>query len=607
MPIRTSVKGNPAAPLAALVPPASLALLGMMASLPFLNFFHTYPLPTFYTEWIAFTLGTVALLALPFAPRGERAAIPFLTVGLVGLLLVLLIQVAVGMIVYVERSLLGALYALWAALLVWLGAYLRERVGLERAVRTLQVFTAFGGFLAAMTGFVMYYGIEIAGFRLISGAATQGMFGTVGQRNNFANYLSCALASVVFLRGQGRLGLPLATLLAAPIALALVLSVSRSAWVFVALTALSAAWTFWLGDRGRCKPLLMFSLFALGLFAFFNVLAAETSWFAGPEPQSASLAGRWLQTLIPGEERLGVLLRGYLFEEAWRMFTEHPWLGVGFGQFAGDLLEHGASFNGVDSSMDRHSHNAPLQLLAETGLAGALCVAVPLASWLRRLPWSRPSVETGWIIAVVAIEAAHSMVEFPLWHANFLGLTAIVLGYAARPALELSYSRLRQAALGAVVLAGVATAGKVFADYRSFEGWYREVDALQRRKLPITRTQLDELADLRADSFFAGYYEMLAAEIVAWNRENLQAKLELNARVLRFIPIPTAVLRQAVLLSLQGERGEAARVLSRLATIYPSMLPEYSARIEELAREDPAAFAALAEEARRLAARRPAR
>jgi O-antigen ligase len=607
MPTRTSVKGNPAAPLAALAPQASLALLGTMASLSFLNFFHTYPLPTFYTEWTAFTLGTAALLALPFAPRGERAAIPFLTVGLVGLLLVLLIQVAAGMIVYVERSLLGALYALWAALLVWLGAYLRERVGLERAVRTLQVFTAFGGFLVAMTGFVMYYGIEIAGFRLISGVATEGMFGTVGQRNNFANYLGCALASVVFLRGQGRLGLPLATLLAAPIALALVLSVSRSAWVFVALTALSAVWTFWLGDRGRCKPLLRFSLFALGLFAFFNVLAAETSWFAGPEPQSASLAGRWLQTLIPGEGRLGVRLRGYLFEEAWRMFTEHPWLGVGFGQFACDLLEHGASFNGVDSSMDRHSHNAPLQLLAETGLAGALCVAVPLASWLRRLPWSRPSVETGWIIAVVAIEAAHSMVEFPLWHANFLGLTAIVLGYAARPALELSYSRLRQAALGAVVLAGVATAGKVFADYRSFEGWYQEVDALQRRKLPITSTQLDELADLRANSFFAGYYDMLAAEIVAWNRENLQAKLELNARVLRFIPIPTAVLRQAVLLSLQGEHGEAARVLSRLATIYPSMLPEYSARIEELAREDPAAFGALAEEARRLAARRPAR
>src|SRR5713101_6200366 len=213
----------------------SLVLVGLMVSLPFLNFHHSFPLPTFYTEWISFALGTLALFALIFAPREGDTRIPFLSLGLIALAFVLVIQLAVGIVAYFERSLLGMLYVLWVALLVWLGAHLREQCGLDRVGLVLQVFLAFGGFLVAITGFILYYQIDWAGFRLISGAGTDGMYGTIAQRNNFANYLACALASVVFLFGRHRLSLPLATLLAVPLVLGLVLSISRSAWIYVVI------------------------------------------------------------------------------------------------------------------------------------------------------------------------------------------------------------------------------------------------------------------------------------------------------------------------------------------------------------------------------------
>src|SRR3989442_478352 len=60
----------------------SLVLLGLMVSLPFLNFHHSFPLPTFYTEWISFALGAAALVALVFAPRGQDTRIPILSLGL---------------------------------------------------------------------------------------------------------------------------------------------------------------------------------------------------------------------------------------------------------------------------------------------------------------------------------------------------------------------------------------------------------------------------------------------------------------------------------------------------------------------------------------------
>src|SRR6266850_2164781 len=567
-----------------LVSRISLVLLGLMVSLPFLNFHHSLPLPTFHTEWMAFALGTAALLPLALA-RGKQTGLPFLSLGLIGLMVVLLIQVALGMVAYVERSLLGALYALWAALLVWLGAHLREECGLERVGVVLQLSVAFGGLLVAVTGFLVQYQIDWLGVRLVSGDGTQGMIGSLAQRNHFANYLACALASVVFLFGRRRLNLPLATLLAAPLVLGLVLSISRSAWIYVSLVTISACWTFWLGERERLKPLLVFSLGALILFAGLNAVVAHAPWLAGAGAQTTTLGERWMQTGASDQAQLSLQIRIYLLKEAWAMFSGHPLLGVGFGEFAWNLLEHGAAFDGRHSAMSNHAHNALLDLLAETGVFATLCVVAPLALWLKAFPWSKPDLDTGWMLTLIAIQAAHSTVEYPLWHANFLGLTAVVLGAAPRPLGALGFSRFRQVALGLVLAGGIGVLGVVFSDYRNFERWYRQADGSLRRNEPLSEAQLKDFADQRAVSLFAGYYDLLASELLVLNREDLDAKLELNAYALRFAPIPDAVFRQAVLLSLKGEHERAGKMFSRLATMYPGALQEALQRLERMARD----------------------
>ena len=581
-----------------LVPRISLALSGLMVSLPFLNFHHSLPLPTFYTEWLAFALGTAALLPLALA-RGKQTGLPLLSPGLIGLMVVLLIQAALGIVAYAERSLLGALYLLWAALLVWLGAHLREQCGAERVAVVLQASVAFGGLLVAVTGFVLQYQIDWLGFRLVSGDGSDGMIGSLAQRNHFANYLGCALASVVFLFGRRWLSLPLAMLLAAPLVLGLVLSISRSAWIYVLLVSISACWTFWLGDRRRLKPLVVFSLGVLVLFAGLNVVVLHSPWLAGAGTQTPTLGGRWIQTLASDSTQLGVQVRIYMLKEAWAMFAGHPLLGVGFGEFAWNLLVHGSAFDGSQSAMTNHAHNALLDLLAETGLLGALCVVVPLALWLKSVSWSKPDLDAGWMLTLIAIQAAHSMVEYPLWHANFLGLTALLLGAAPQPLLALRFSRFRRAALGLVLAAGIAALVMVFSDYRNFESWTRQAEGSQRRNEPLSETQLKDFADQRATSLFAGYYDLLGSELLVLDREDVDAKLALNAYALRFAPIPDAVFRQAVLLSLKGEREAAARVFSRLATMYPDTLRDHLQRLEQMARDDPAVFAAFAAEARR--------
>jgi hypothetical protein len=75
------------------------------------------------------------------------------------------------------------------------------------------------------------------------------------------------------------LSLPLATLLAVPLALGLVLSTSRSAWIYVVLVFAAAGWTYWGGDRERLRSLFVFSSFVLVLFAGLNFVVAYSSWF----------------------------------------------------------------------------------------------------------------------------------------------------------------------------------------------------------------------------------------------------------------------------------------------------------------------------------------
>ncbi|MCP1602812.1 O-antigen ligase family protein [Pseudomonas citronellolis] len=98
--------------------------------------------------------------------------------------------------------------------------------------------------------------------------------------------------------------------------------------------------------------------------------------------------------LIPGfcglqvsglaEERLNMSLSGreYLWEQAWKMTMEHPWLGAGPMQYAALANLYGA-----------HPHQAILQWTSEWGSISAVLVALLLL----RLLWLLYLRSTGWL------------------------------------------------------------------------------------------------------------------------------------------------------------------------------------------------------------------
>jgi len=576
-----------------------LALCGLLVSAPFLNPYHSYPLLTFYTEWLAFAIGLAALAAIAVTPSRNAVPIPGMCVGLLLVTALLVLQAALGQVAYPLRSATGALYTSWAALLVMLGAWVRSELGEAAVSRALQWWIAAAGLLAAASGFVQYYHIPLpAGGAYVAVQPINAMFGTVNQPNNFADYLGCAVISVAFLHARNALGLLPALLIALPLAAGMALSGSRSSWAYFAIAFATVPLLRLGGHPPEAKRILRLSCFALAVFLLVQILNLYTGIFVGPEGTPSSSGERLMRYLeLGGTGERPIRLQLFLY--AWLMFLSSPLLGVGFGEYAWRAFELAAGLGaGSPPGLDRHSHNLFLQLLAETGIVGLSCVAIPLVHWFWRMPWRSLTLDRCWMIGVLAVVGLHSMVEFPLWHANFLGMFALLFGAASPGGASVAPTRLRRGLVLVVVLAGGFTARGVWSDYRSFERWYLALETKLARGGTPGSGDLDDLMKLREGSLFGPYFERITSEAIGIDEEGLGDKLALNTQVMRAYPMPSVVLRQVALLALSGRDAEAARALRAAATVYPRWTREWLPTLEKLAAERPARFSALLVQAR---------
>ena len=576
-----------------------LCLCGLMVSVPFLWPYHYFPFPSFYAEWLAFAIGLAALAAMGLTPSRHAVPVPGMCLGLFAFTALLVLQVALGQVAYPLRSATGALYAMWAALIVMLGAWLKSEGGEQTVSHTLQWWLAIGGTLAAASGFFQYYHTPLSAGTVVLPQPVNAMFGLVGQPNNFANYLGLGLLSVAFLYSRKALGASAALLMAVLIAAGMALSGSRTSWGYMVIGLALIPLLHRGGSPEEAKRLLRFALFAVVVFVSVQILNLYSDVFTGPEGRPDSSGERFIRYLEVGGGTGERPIRLQLFLYAWLMFLSSPLLGIGFGEYAWRAFDLAADLSGpLPPGLDRHGHNLFLQLLAETGIAGLLCVAVPLVWWLYRIPWRRLTPAGCWALGVLAVIGLHSMVEFPLWHANFLGVFAMLFGLASPAFAAIELSRLRRGLFLLILVAGGLTARSVLSDYRAFEQWYLGMEAKGARGERPDERDFDILMAMREGSFFAPYFERLLSETMELDERGLNDKLAFNTQVMRIYPVPSVVHRQIVLLALAGREGDAARTLRAAVRIYPEWTRKWLPTLERLAQDRPGRLAGLLASAR---------
>jgi O-antigen ligase/Flp pilus assembly protein TadD len=209
-----------------------------------------------------------------------------------------------------------------------------------------------------------------------------------------------------------------------------------AAWRFAEVGLCLVALTL-TGSRGGMLALAAGLLVLLGLRSWRLTLAV----FAAGAAALTAIPNPWFARLATlGREDAFAWTRLAIWKSAWAMLADHPWLGVGCGQFehvspqyAFPVTTHWAHY----SRVAENAHNEFLQAGAELGVAGLLlALAVPAffayaaRRRLRELPRERWG-EVVPLLAALAALAAHAAVDFPL-HTFPGGLLLVLLAAGLR-------------------------------------------------------------------------------------------------------------------------------------------------------------------------------
>lgn len=532
----------------------SIVFLGLMTILPFLIWHHRQPLSTFYPEVTAISLGLLALIWFIHHLAWQDFRLPLSTLLPISLLSMLLIQYVFEMHIYWQDYFLNGLVLAWAALMLVLG----QNINKERSIPVIAWAMVIGGFL---TAFLMV--LQLNGWTeslVVAPHIRGGYAANVGQVNHAATYLALALGSLIYLLQTGRLHVASYLMMAIILLAALVLTGQRMATLYVFSLAVLA-------------PLLLRKLttnsysngWVLLLLPLFFILDFTLPWLMGDALSSP--LHRVMTTA--GEESVRLLL----IQQAWQMFTENPWLGVGFGSYGWESFQLTDQYPGLTGYID-NAHNIVLQLLAEFGVIGGALFVLFAGVWIVSQFRQPLNAERCWILFVLAILTLHSLLEYPLWYSYFLGIAALVVGMGDPKSLRLPEIRLgRPLAVGVIVFSLVIISG-VIKQYHELEGWYtarkngemNDEDAIDF---------LYMLAERRDSSLFAPYFDVIIVRALPNNEDVAKDKLDMNTQFMKFLPGEIEIFMQVDLLVKTGQQDAASEHLGKAIRQFPEMMDWY--------------------------------
>jgi putative inorganic carbon (hco3(-)) transporter len=271
--------------------------------------------------------------------------------------------------------------------------------------------TALTGLLIVASGMAAYGLREISSIRSQFGGAVvtgraQGVFPQPNDLGAFAAIVfMVALGSALGSRGRGVRVLSIAA--AGLSILALLMSLSRGAWVG---TALGGALMLYLLPQARRALLAMVLPVLVGLGLVIAVVNA-------PDPPQVRIVRERLATFAdptknPYDNRIAI------YREAWREIRADPWTGVGPGGFPSASARAG-SLTGVLGAA--HAHSVLLTVATEMGLpASVLVIGLTVAIGLvvlramRQLPSARDRAIVAGIGSGLFVQVGQGLVDFNL-------------------------------------------------------------------------------------------------------------------------------------------------------------------------------------------------
>jgi hypothetical protein len=536
----------------------TITMLALMCLVPFLSPHHYPPIATFYNEWLAALFGLAAAIFLLRKPSAEFVfpTIALIPIGLIGLLA---IQIASGKALYWQNHYLIMLYLGLAALMMILGANLKQRVALTQIVPALAWAVIAGGTISMLIIILAKMGMaekEPWSFFIRDYSASH-----VGQINHLANYLALGLASIMYLFLSSHLKRPTAALLALVFVLGLAYTGQRMAVLYIFVLAIMG----W-GLAICCSDPMVKSRGKQLLWLIPMFIVAELTM---PLMSFLEVSSTPMDRVAANMDRESVRLT--YIQQAWQLFLQFPVLGAGWGEFGWH------NFNVTDqypnqTGLTRNAHNIVFQLMAELGILGAALLLAGSVWWLIRQRQGEFTPERWWVLALLSVLGIHSLLEYPLWYAYFLLIAALVLGFGEQSLFK-KRLQLTPVMFASVLIFGAWTMGNLLQHYSKLESTMIAFQSKQVRESEINGI-LDELNTMRQSSPLTPFVDNIIIRILPNHPQLLADKLVINEKVVHFWPGKSETFTHASLLVMNHEK-EAGIEMMQLAL---KQFPHYPKR-----------------------------
>lgn len=566
----------------------AMFFVGAIVVFPFLVPYHTPPAPSFYGEWLAFTLGVGACIVLLSPKIWHGIPVPRATLfPLLGVLAVIAAQSLVIDHVYPLQGLLPILYLIWACLLAVVVTWLKRNYGLEKTIIVLAWYTVVGGLLQAITGIIQYvniYGwLEPWVFHKVGAS----IIGNAAQSNHLATHVTLAALSLTYLYARRQASSAFVFGVSLILATALTLSASRAVLLYlVASLFLSIYGLRVTREHGYLRCAWISSMFlvliAIGQYASPILNESLRVWLG---ILGFELSDLEILTAFTKGTTAGIQDRLVEWHKAWLMFLQSPFTGIGAGHYGWYSFElHGnTGFDAARNGLFNHPHNLFMEILAELGLIGFVVVVIGLIVWFKQLFHKRITLEQWLIAGVLLILLIHSSLEYPLWYSYFLGIAVIFMALGDNRLLAVRFSpRLGQFGAAISLLLALAILTMTLDGYRRLSDIH--INELVLRESPKHAASV--LVAVSKNPLLTPWAEAAMVTHGRPDKSTIAQQLKVTTRLAQYNPSPVHIYHQIVYLAMGNKTEEAVALLRQAAVAYSPEFPKYICRLRQLPYEE---------------------